>query len=74
MGRKEVTMDPQATWDLLLDAYQEQDWPLVTERAESLLGWLARGGFPPRLDQRQARLIVQMFCSQVLASIPQTDR
>jgi hypothetical protein len=70
-------MDPQATWSMLLDAYQSQDWPLVEELAEALLGWLAGGGFPPRLDGRddcRTRLIVQMVCSQALHTVPQTDR
>ena len=67
-------MDPQSTWKMLIDAYQANDWPLVEESAEALLAWLAKGGFPPRLDnenERSSRLIVQMFCSQALASVPQ---
>jgi hypothetical protein len=58
---------------MLLDAYQANDWPLVEETAQALLAWLAKGGFPPQLDnedERGARLIVRMFCSQALASIP----
>ena len=68
-------MDPQATWTALLAAYQRNDWPLVEESAESLLIWLARGGFPPALeglDDAQTRLIVQLFCSQALASNPES--
>lgn len=58
----------------LLDAFQSNDWMTVQETAESLLSWLAKGGFPPRLDQEDeplARLIVQMFYSQALSSVPQ---
>ena len=69
-------MDPQETWKLLLDAYQANDWALVEETAEALLTWLAKGGFPPRLDcvdERRSRLIVQMLCSQALASVPQSN-
>lgn len=69
-------MDPQATWTMLLDACQAQDWTAVEQTAQSLLGWLARGGFPPRLedlDQRRSQLIVQMVCCQALQSVPQTD-
>jgi hypothetical protein len=41
-------VDPQATWDHLLEAYTHGDWPVVEELAEGLLKWLHRGGFPPR--------------------------
>lgn len=57
-------MDPQETWKTLLEAYQRNDWSVVEETAETLLTWLARGGFPPRLDrldELSARLIVQVF-------------
>ena len=70
-------MDPQATWTMLLAAYQTNDWPLVEEAAEALLTWLARGGFPPALeglDDAQTRLIVQLFCRQALASSPESLR
>ena len=69
-------MDPQETWKTLLEAYQRNEWSVVEERAEALLAWLARGGFPPRLDclnERAARLIVQVFCSQGLAMVPPFD-
>jgi hypothetical protein len=69
-------MDPEKTWTMLLDAFQANDWSLVEETAEALLAWLAKGGFPPRLgheDEQRSRLVVQMFCSQALASIPQSE-
>lgn len=68
-------MDPQLTWTMLLEAYQANDWSRVEELAEALLAWLAQGGFSPRLDQqdeRRSRLIVQVFCSQALMSVPQS--
>ena len=40
-------MDPQATWDMLLDAYSEGDWCQVQELADALLNWLRADGFPP---------------------------
>ena len=40
-------MDPQATWDELQDAIRSNDLEITRERALSLMGWLARGGFPP---------------------------
>lgn len=41
-------MDPQASWDQLLEAYADADWDCVQELAEGLLHWLSRAGFPPR--------------------------
>lgn len=69
-------MDPQETWNSLLAAYQRNETAVVEEMAEALLSWLACGGFPPRLDQqdeRSSQLIVQIFCSHVLASVPPFD-
>lgn len=40
-------MDPQATWKLLLDEWEECNWLDVSELADALLEWLAKGGFPP---------------------------
>ena len=41
-------MDPQVTWENLLDAYADGDWPAAIEHAEALLSWMERGGFPPQ--------------------------
>ena len=40
-------MDPQATWNELLNAWQAHDWPQVQELTEALLRWLDRNGFAP---------------------------
>lgn len=40
-------MDPNATWENLLEALTEGDWHEAFESAEALLDWLDRGGFPP---------------------------
>lgn len=40
-------MDPQATWDALLDSWEQADWNEVFELAEALLAWMRKGGFPP---------------------------
>ena len=45
-------MDPQATWDQMLAAYAAGDWDLIEERATDLIGWLDRGGFPPKVLNR----------------------
>ena len=44
-------MDPQITWEELLQAWARRDWEAVVEYAEALLGWLDRGGFPPEFLQ-----------------------
>ena len=41
-------MDPQATWNEMLEAVSLRDWEEAGERAESLLGWMRRGGVPPQ--------------------------
>jgi hypothetical protein len=41
-------MDPQAAWDDLVAAYLGGDFVRAGEFAESLIGWLDSGGFPPR--------------------------
>jgi len=41
-------MDPQATWDALLDALAAAEWDRTDELARALLAWLDCGGFPPK--------------------------
>ena len=41
-------MDPQITWDSLLEEWAKRNWQDVIELAEALLNWLDRGGFPPK--------------------------
>lgn len=43
-------MDPQATWDSLIQAWSKRHWDEVSELSESLLAWLAKGGFPPETN------------------------
>ena len=40
-------MDPQTTWNELLQAWSSRKWEAVIELSQALLGWLADGGFPP---------------------------
>lgn len=40
-------MDPQATWDNMLDAITNHEWSAAKESAENLAEWLRRDGFPP---------------------------
>lgn len=40
-------MDPQATWQKMIDAFIEHDWDGLLEAAEALLNWMTRDGCPP---------------------------
>jgi len=40
-------MDPQATWQLLLDAWSQGEWEDVIESASNLLDWLDKDGVAP---------------------------
>lgn len=40
-------MDPQATWNSLLEEWANRNWLNVFELAEALLEWLSNDGFPP---------------------------
>jgi len=40
-------MDPQATWNEMLQAIIDRDCYLASELAESLIGWMEQGGFSP---------------------------
>ena len=41
-------MDPQVTWDELMEEYASENWPCVQELATALIAWLDSGGFPPQ--------------------------
>ncbi len=40
-------MDPQATWNELLESYNSKQFEEALAAAENLNQWLQRGGFPP---------------------------
>ena len=42
-------MDPQATFQLILDACAAKKWREAFQATEDLFGWLKGGGFPPRV-------------------------
>lgn len=42
-------MDPQATWNEMLDRYNRKQSEEALSAAENLLQWLQRGGFPPTI-------------------------
>ena len=41
-------MDPQVTWDALLESLAAREWDRIDELARALLAWLDSGGFPPK--------------------------
>ena len=43
-------MDPQVTWNQLLDAWVEAEWERVVFLADALLQWIENGGFPPETN------------------------
>ena len=61
-------MDPQATWQRMLDAWKHQRWEELQEAALDLKEWIARGGFPPetQADDRMGmlwnRAVVRAVC------------
>lgn len=65
-------MDPQATWELLLDGICDHDWESVGEHATALLNWMEKGGLPPQtvphreLTPPVNRLLVMGTCRMAL--------
>lgn len=72
-------MDPQETWRAMIQSLIEGDEDAATEHADSLLEWLDRGGFAPKvlIDFGQAtsdpespvrkldRIVVRYVCAIV---------
>jgi len=62
-------VDPQTTWNQLLDAYSTGDWEQTAALATALLAWLDSGGFPPQivartnLGPRFQRVLARAACS-----------
>lgn len=42
-------MDPNATWRVLLQSHQNEEWESCQEACSDLYAWLQNGGFPPRI-------------------------
>ncbi len=40
-------MDPQVTWESLLQAWCKREWSQVSELSEALIEWLSSGGYAP---------------------------
>jgi len=66
-------MDPNATWQQLLDALEASDWDAAAEFAQVLLTWLLKRGFPPvvfpdrRIGDEWNRAFARFTCELVLA-------
>jgi hypothetical protein len=72
-------MDPDATWQSLIQALIDDDRETASDLASSLLGWLEAGGFSPQVlpDLGQAasdpespayqlnRMVVGYVCARV---------
>ncbi|MCH7724968.1 MAG: hypothetical protein IH991_00600 [Planctomycetes bacterium] len=67
-------MDPDANWQLLLEAITEQDWERTSELAQAVLVWLDRGGFPPQsvlrvnLGKEWDTAVTRFACAYALAT------
>lgn len=68
-------MDPQATWERLLDAYSDHDWESTAESAKALMECLEKGGFPPQTVGHRVlrppvnRLIALATCRMALEQL-----
>lgn len=70
-------MDPQVTWDQLLEAIARKDLEAAEIHAENLAEWLNKGGFAPQVFNRLLtedwdRQVCHYVCRRVLiaASTP----
>ena len=64
-------MDPEAAWNEMLDAIAEDNLSDAEVCADSLLGWIERGGFVPQALKRPIPdkwniLICDHMCREVL--------
>lgn len=64
-------MDPQVAWNEMLEAIAANDMFEADLRAEGLIDWLDRGGFPPQplsrvLPVEWDRMICRYVCRKVM--------
>ncbi len=63
-------MDPDAAWDLLVEAIVSKNRTEARSTALSLLDWLQRGGFPPKISlQRVTKEWQFLLCKRVCQSV-----
>lgn len=60
-------MDPQKTWRELSKAVEQEDWHQAGIHADDLIGWLAKGGFPPKITGIEAfdRVVAKATCKAI---------
>lgn len=66
-------MDPEATWNLMVEAIIAKDRIEAQHRAADLLHWLEIGGFSPtisfqRLSQEWQRTLCGRLCRNVMTA------
>lgn len=72
-------MDPQATWNEMLNAMVEGDFEEAGVKADDLTAWLDRGGFPPQpltrvLSDVWDTMICRFVCRMVLEHAANSER
>jgi hypothetical protein len=72
-------MDPQVAWSELLDALADDDLAEAELRAEALITWLDKQGFPPQTSLRVLpnlwdEAICRYVCRKVMAAAPNHER
>jgi hypothetical protein len=64
-------MDPQAAWNEMLDFISNRDFEQAELRADALLSWSSRHGFPPQtltrvLPEEWDGMICRYVCQKVM--------
>jgi hypothetical protein len=72
-------MDPQAAWNELLNALADDDLAEAELRAEALIAWLDKQGFPPQTSLRVLpspwdEAICWYVCRKVMSAAPTHER
>ncbi len=63
-------MDPQRTWEMLLDAWVQRNWEDVVELTDALLSWIAKNGFPPEAESpRRLGVDVNLVITQTACQL-----
>lgn len=62
-------MDPNACWSELEEAVNTANWGVAIERAEALIEWLAKEGYPPTIGGHPVfdRIVARATCELISA-------
>ncbi len=55
-------MDPNACFQLILDALETHDTDEAREHADDLRNWLRRGGFMPTIEPHELEFLLTCTC------------